>query len=69
LIGLAPGADTIKLFFLRFLFFDVKLGYFTINYFSLCNKHANNQKMEKFFVSEEKRFIGLATGLFNLNNN
>jgi len=37
-----PGVDPTKLFFLRFFFFSVKLGYFTINnFFSLCNKNAS----------------------------
>ncbi len=57
LMKLTPGVDPTKLFFLRFFFFGVKLGYFTINIFSVCNKHASlPAKMEKFFVIEEKKF-------------
>ncbi len=50
-------ADPIKLFF---LFFGVKLGRFTNNFFLLhaTNTQAYQRKMEKFFVSEEKSFIG-----------
>jgi len=53
-----PGADPIKLFFLHILFFGVKVGHFTINYFFLyvTNAKAYHQKMEKIFVSEEKKF-------------
>jgi hypothetical protein len=45
-------ADPIKLFFLRFLIFAVKLGNFIINEFSVyVNKHANltakNKKIKK----------------------
>jgi len=48
---------------LFFIFAD-KLGYFTINYFfPFCSKHASlPSKTENFFVSEEKSFIGSATG-------
>jgi len=42
LIKLSPGVDPTKLFFLRIIFFGIKLGYFTINkMFSVCNKNAS----------------------------
>jgi len=52
------GVDPTKLFFLRFFFFGVKLGHFTINnLFSYVTKmQAYQQKTEKFFVSKEKKF-------------
>jgi len=52
------GEDPIKLFFLRFLFFGVKLGHFKVNEFFLyvSNMQAYQPKTEKFFVSEEKTF-------------
>jgi len=45
-------------FFLRFFFFGVKLGHFIINNFFLyvTKTQAYQQKTEKFFVSEEKKF-------------
>jgi len=45
-------------FFLRFFFFGVKLGHFTINNFFLyvMKTQAYQGKTEKFFVSEEKKF-------------
>jgi hypothetical protein len=51
-------------FFLRLLFFAVKLCHFTINDFFLyvTNTQVYQQKTEKFFVSEEKSSIGSATG-------
>ncbi len=37
-----PGVEPTKLFFLRFFFFGVKLGHFSINnFFSVCNKNAS----------------------------
>jgi len=53
-----PGVDPTELFFLRFFFFGVKLGHFTINNFFLCatKMQAYQQKTEKFFVSDEKKF-------------
>jgi len=47
-----------KLFFLRFLILAVKLDHFTIFDFFLylINIQAYQQKTEKFFVSEEKKF-------------
>jgi len=53
-----PGVDPTKLFFLRFFFFGVKLGHFTINIFFLyvTKMQAYQRKMEKFFVSEENKF-------------
>jgi len=55
---LAPGVDPTKLFFLRFFSFSVNLGHFTINKFFLyvTKTQAYQQKTEKFFVSEEKKF-------------
>jgi len=52
------GVDPTKLFFLCFFSFGVKLGHFTINkYFLYVTKtQAYQQKTEKFFVSEEKKF-------------
>jgi hypothetical protein len=49
-------------FFLHILFFGVKEGNFTINYFFLYVTKAktNFRKMEKIFVSKEKSFIGSA---------
>jgi hypothetical protein len=54
-LKLQTGDDPIKLFFLRFFFFGVKLGHFTINNFFLyiTKTQAYQQKTEKFFVSEE----------------
>jgi len=54
-----PGADPIKLSS-SFFFFGDKLGHFTINLFLLyvTNIQAFQRKMEKFFVSKEKSFIG-----------
>jgi len=51
-------ADSLKLCFLHFLIFDVKLGHFTIFDFFLylTNMQAYQQKTEKFFVGKEKRF-------------
>ncbi len=51
-------ADPIKVFFLRYLIFSVRLGHFTICEFFLyvTNMQAYQQKMEKFSVSEEKKF-------------
>jgi len=53
-----PGVDPTKLFILRFFFFGVKIGHFTINnFFQYVSKmQAYQRKMEKFFVSEEKKF-------------
>ncbi len=50
--------DPTKLFFSLFFFFGVKLGHFAINIFFLyvTKMQAYQQKMEKFFVSEEKKF-------------
>jgi len=50
--------DPTKLFFLCFFFFGVKLGHFAINNFFLyvTKMQAYQQKTEKFFVSEEKKF-------------
>jgi len=52
------GDDPIKLLFLHFFFFGVKLGHFTINNFFLhiTKMQAYQQKTEKFFVSEENKF-------------
>jgi len=41
LMKLTPGVDPTKLFFLNFFFFGIKLGHFTINIFSICNKNAS----------------------------
>jgi hypothetical protein len=48
-----------KTIFSFFLIFAVKVGLFTILYFflHLANMQAYQQKTEKFFVSEEKKFI------------
>jgi len=56
-IGLNPGADPIKLFFLHFFFFGVKLGHFTTNLFLLyvTNMQAYQRKTEKFFIIEENK--------------
>jgi len=45
-------------FFSVFFFFGIKLGHFAINNFFLyvTKMQANQQKMEKFFVSEEIKF-------------
>ncbi len=53
-----PGVDPTKLFFLRIFFFGIKLGHFTINKFFLyvTKTQAYQQKTEKFFVCEEKKF-------------
>jgi len=50
------GDNPINFFFLP--------GHFAINYFFLyaTSTQAYQRKMEKFFVSEEKSFIGSATG-------
>jgi len=47
-------------FFSSFFFFRVKLGHFTINIFILyvTKMQADQQKMEKFFVSKEKKLVG-----------
>jgi hypothetical protein len=60
-----PVADSIKLFFLHFFNFADKVGHFTMNDFFLyvTNTQAYQRKTEKFFVIEEKSFIGSATGL------
>jgi len=52
-----------KTFFLRFLFFGVKLGHFTIDDFFLhvTNVKAYQQKTEKIFVSEEKKFYRIGS--------
>jgi len=52
------GVDPTKLFFLRFFFFGIKLGHFTIhNFFLFVTKtQAYQRKVEKFFISEEKKF-------------
>jgi len=57
-LKMGPGVDPIKLFFLRFFFFGIKLGHSTINNFFLyvSKTQAYQQKTEKFFVSEEKKF-------------
>jgi hypothetical protein len=56
LLKLTPVADAINLFFSVF-FFGVKLGHFAINYcLYVANTQAYQQKTEKFFVSEEKKF-------------
>jgi hypothetical protein len=51
-------ANPTKLFFLRFFFFGIKLGHFTINNFFLyvTKTQAYQRKTEKFFVIEEKKF-------------
>ncbi len=53
-----PGVDPTKLFFLRFFFFGIKLGHFSIKIFFLyvTKTQAYQQKTEKFFSSEEKKF-------------
>ncbi len=58
LVKLTPGVNPTKLFFLRFFFFGIKLGHFSINIFFLCvtKMQAYQQKTEKFSVSEEKKF-------------
>jgi len=45
-------------FFSLFFFFSIKLGHFAINNFFLyvTKMQAYQQKTEKFFVSEEKKF-------------
>jgi len=47
-----------------FSIFKVKLGHFTINeiFLYVTNMQAYQQKTEKFFVSQEKIYIGSATG-------
>ena len=57
-MGWTPGADPIKLFFLRFPIFAVKLGHFIVDTFLsyVPNAQAYQQKTEKFFASEEKEF-------------
>ncbi len=57
-LNTSTGVDLTKLFFLRFFFFGVKLGHFTINIFFLyvTKMQAYQRKTEKFFVSEEKKF-------------
>jgi len=59
------GADPIKLIFLRFLFFGVKLGHFIINYFFLYerNENAYQQKRKKSSLAKKKSFIGSAFGV------
>jgi len=56
--SLQTWADPIKLFFLRFQIFSVKLGHFTINdFFPTCNKHASLPvKNGKILRCEEKKF-------------
>jgi len=56
-----PRVDPTKIFFLRFFFFGVKLGHFTINNFFLyvTKMQAYQQKTEKFFVSEEQVNISI----------
>jgi len=53
-----PGYDPTKLFFLCYFFFGIKLGNFAINNFFLyvTKMQAYQQKTEKFFVIEEKKF-------------
>jgi len=51
-------------FFLCFFFFGIKLGHFTINNFFLyvTETQAYQWKMEKFFVTEEKKFGRIDSG-------
>jgi len=59
------GVDPTKLYFLHF-FFGVKLGHFIINKFFLCvtKMQVYQQKTEKFFVSEEKKFGRIDSWMF-----
>jgi len=54
-----------NVFFLRFLFFGVKLGHFTINDFlSISNKHTSlpAKKWKNSYRAKKKSFIGSAPG-------
>jgi len=53
-----PKSILQNFFFFIFFFFGVKLGHFTIHIFFLyvTKMQAYQQKTEKFFVSEEKKF-------------
>jgi hypothetical protein len=64
-LKLTTGAYPIKLIFLCFLFFGVKLGHFIINFFLYeTNAKAFHQKTEKkSLLTKKKSFIGSATGL------
>ncbi len=59
------NVPSIQGFFLRFFFFGIKLGHFTINNFFLyvTKMQAYQQKMEKFFVIEQKKLVGSTLGL------
>jgi len=56
------------IFFLCFFFFGVKLGHFAIKIFFLyvTKMQAYQQKTEKFFVSEEKKFGRIDLGIVEL---
>ena len=58
-----PGADPIKLYFLRFPIFAVKLGHFIVDTFLsyVPNTQAYQRKTEKFFASEEKEFYRIGS--------
>jgi len=60
------GVDPTKLFFLRLFFFGVKLGHFTIMY--VTKTQAYQQKTEKFFVSEEKKFGRIESRYVEITN-
>jgi len=64
------GVDPTKLFFLRFFFFGIKLGHFTIQKFFLyaTKTQAYQQKTEEFFVSEEKKFGRIDFGLIQFKS-
>jgi len=59
-ISYSSRVDHTKLFFLRFIFFGIKLGHFAINNFFLyvTKMKAYQQKTEKFFVIKEKSLVG-----------
>ncbi len=64
----STGLDPTKLFFLHFFFFGVKLGHFTINncFLYVTKMQAYQQKTEKFFVSEEKKFGRIGSAIKSL---
>jgi hypothetical protein len=55
---MVPESILPNFFFSVFFFFGVKLGHFNINNFILyvTKMQAYQQKTEKFFISEEKKF-------------
>jgi len=63
-----PGVDPTKLFFLRFFFFGIKLGHFTLNNFFLyvTKTQAYLQKRKNSLLAKKKSLVGSTPGFCSL---